>query len=230
MLKLPFFNRERYILIKAYTFDRRNYKDKTFAMTGSSLGVLKRCPKKMWEDPDGYDFTTCYGLTTSMNRSLTINSWCEVKVEGHNDIKLNPYTVPKSNEVFDVISVSDSAYTMPEDSQMTKIICPWMMTCNKDTNFVMGKHIMNKLPMHIPTGILHFEATHATHIFNAVYKNQKYKIPYAAPLAQLFPLSDLPIQLETYWDSNMYYGLNNYSRNITHFRGGAIKLIRNGKK
>ena len=223
-LKLPFLNRERYILIKAYAFDRVVHKDKTLSMTGSAVGVLNRCPVP---SPLGHvDFSTCYGMSAAMNRSLTLSSWSELKVDYVQGADAPTYIAPIDNEMFRIADVRDSIYKIPPNAKMHKIIAPWMLTCNKDVNFVMSKHLMNTLPMQIATGVLHFEITHGPHIFNAVYEGQSYKIPYREPLVQLFPLSDLPLHLETYWDSKMFVDLFDSRKNRPFFRATALKRIR----
>lgn len=229
MIKLPFFNRERYVVIKAYTFDRLVHKDKILAMTGTSVGVLNRCPKSSPTGVYDSDFSTCYGINAAMNRSLTLSSWSEVNVEYQTESDKYPdHTVPPMNEVFVVANViDDKVYKKQPDARIYKMLAPWMITCNKDINFVMSRHMMNELPMNVPTGILHFEATKAPHLFHILYPGQKYKIPYRHPLAQIFPLTDLPIHLETYWDAQMFQGLFDTRHNIPYFRANGIKVVNN---
>lgn len=225
MFKLPFYNRERYIVVKAYAFDRVAHEDKTLSLTGRATGVLNRCPAP---SPLGHvDFSTCYGISASMNTSLTLSAWSELKVDFDQDTEEPIYIAPIDNEMFRIASVQDKIYKIPSNARMHKIIAPWMLTCSKDVNFVMAKHLMNTLPMHIATGVIHFEITHGPHIFNSVYRGQNYKIPYKMPLVQLFPLSDLPIHLETYWDSKMFAELFDTRKNRPFFRATALKRIRN---
>lgn len=229
MLKLPFINRERYILIKAYTFDRAVHRDKTLAMTGTSVGVLNRCPvssKTNWE----VDFSTCYGMNAAMKRSLTLSSWSEILVEYSEDPHIADHIHPPDNGLLKVMPIKDDpVYPKQKNARLYKIITPWMLTCNKDINFVMANHLMNTLPMNIPTGIIHFETTHAPHLFTTLHLGQKYKIPYKAPLAQIFPMSDLPLHLETYWDNDMFRGLFDARLNRPFFRANGIKLVNRNK-
>jgi len=224
MLKLPFFNRERYVVVKAYAMDKRLLDSNHLSMTSSTVKEARRCSHLTKEVP--FDFTTCYGYNKSLHNSITISSWCEVKVN-YDDKPVSDYIYecPLGMNAFKVMDVKDPAYKMLDNCHTTKIIVPWMFDCNKkDAMFVMTKHIYNRTPMMIAPGMLNFTATRAAHMFNQLSKGQKYKIPYMHPLAQLFSLSDLPLHLETILDPPIFHTLFGEQHNRPFFRGSAIKV------
>lgn len=225
MLKLPFFNRERYIVVKAYAMDKRLLDNNHVSMTSSTVKEVRMCSHLTKENP--LDFTTCYGYTKALDKSITISSWSEVKVkyDGNPD-NHELYERPVGMDMFRVMNVDDGAYKMLDNSHTTKIIVPWMFDCNKrDAMFVMTKHIYNRTPMMVVPGMLNFHATRSAHIFNQLSEGQNYKIPYKHPLAQIFSLSDLPLHLETRLDPQMFQVLFNEQNNRPFFRGTAIKVV-----
>ena len=226
MLKLPFFNRERYIVVKAYSMDCRLTENNHVSMTSSTVKEVRKCAHAS-EKERPFDFTTCYGYNKSLNKSITISSWCEAKVKYEGDpLQGDIYEVPLGMNLFGWDRVRDSAYPMLDGGLTTKIIVPWMFHCNKrDAMFVMTKHVYNRTPMMIVPGMLNFHASRAAHIFNQLSEGQNYKIPYKHPIAQIFSMSDLPLHLETILDPGMFQVLLNDQNNRPFFRGSAIKVV-----
>lgn len=226
MFKIPFINRERYIVIKAYTFDKRVHK---LAPIVTSNNAVKAPPKP----DDGFNFGTCFGYVASLKRSFTLQSWLEFMVDYQSNPQ-SPYIAPPNNRVLSASYLTDSAYPTPVETHMTKINVPWRITCSKpDVFFVQSKHITNTTPMMIPTGVLNFGVTAAIPIFNLISEKVPFKVPFLTPLVAFFPMSDLPIHVESIFDKDAYTDLSNLQFSKTHFRGSAIKqhiTMTRGKK
>ena len=215
-LKLPFINRENYILITAYTKFTRVLENCPIVTSNMCVRDL---PKPL--EGETFNFSTCFGNTAGASRSITLPSYTEMFVDPDSQ---DIYKTPPDNYLNGWLLNMDNAYEMHKSLSMTKLIVPWMLKCNKKGMlFVAAKHIYNRLPMMIPTGMLNFDITHGPNIFNAVAKGLSYKIPNNYPLLGMYPISDLPIRVECVLDGTMFDYLAEEQHQRQYFRAGGIK-------
>jgi len=220
MLKLPFFNRERYVLLKAYTFDRR-LAEKTPITISSKADTSAACPYHGNDKKFKESMASCYGNVMSMKRSATLLSWSEFIVDG----KMGDYTYtfPRNNFTsYEVLSPEE--HNMPPNMGITKLFVPWQLKCNKkDVQFVYARHILNNTPMMPLTGMIGFNYGAGIHIFNAIAADTNYKVKYKAPLMSLYPLSDLPFHVECYEDKEEFNSLYSLQFSFPYFSKVGIK-------
>jgi len=219
-MKLPFINRNRYVVLKAYTFDQRIH-DKTPISISSKINKDDACP--VHRSPDAFKHTidSCYGYVGSLKRSATMSAWCELKAV-HNNSEVF-YEKPNQNFThYDMVNPND--YNLPANVALTKIHSPWCFECNdKDMHFVFARHILNNTPMIIPTGVISFNYMHGAFIFNAIPAGSDYKIRYKTPLMSLYPLTDLPFHVESHLDADEYRRLHQLALSYPYLKKSGIK-------
>lgn len=214
LLKLPFFNRERYLVIKAYTFDEHINSEVPIAITSKALDKL---PKRDSQQ----SLNSCFAYAMSASRSFTMKSWAEALVD---PTKEDPYIIPERCGTFRNELIQNSEYALQSNMRLTKILAPWQIECNKkDALFVLTRHMMNKTPMMVVPGIVNWNVASPPHIMNVMDTAYKYKIPYRHPLVQFFPMSDLPLHVESYLDREKYSILSDKVHNVPYFRASGIK-------
>lgn len=214
LLKLPFFNRERYIVIKAYTFDQHIHSDVPICITSKALDKLPRNDSQQ-------NLSSCFGYIMSASRSFTMKSWTEAHVDPTQE---DPYIVPERCSTFRNELIESPDYALQGNMRLTKILAPWQIECNKkDTLFVLTRHMMNKTPMMVVPGIINWDVASSPHVMNIIDNAYKYSIPYRHPLVQFFPMSDLPLHVEAYLDREKYAILSDAMYNVPHFRASGIK-------
>lgn len=216
-LKLPFFNKQNYIVLKAYTFNKRTHEQSPIVVTEKVK--TSGCPV----NSNTYmQFNTCYGWIKSQKHSVTIPSWCEMSFNG------DVCEVPPGNFTIAADHGEDSVYNCPSDTKLKKLISPWAIECNKpNLPFVMTKHILSRNDLDIVTGVLPFgNYMYAPHIFYKVKEGTKSSIKFNEPLVAIYPLSELPIHMECYCDPD-YFRLLNETQGTTrpYFRGVGIKDV-----
>jgi len=220
MLKLPFFNRERYVLLKAYTFDRRLV-EKTPITIGSKADTSAACPYHGDEKEFKQAMSSCYGNVLSLKRSATLPAWSEFIVDGK--MGSYSYTFPR-NHFTTYEEVPPIQTNMPPNMGVTKLFVPWHLSCNKkDIQFVYARHILNNTPMMPLTGIIGFNYGAGIHIFNAIAAESNYRVKYKTPLMSLFPLTDLPFYVEAYEDKEEFNALYELQFSFPYLNRVGIK-------
>jgi len=222
-MKLPFFNRQNYIVLKCYTPLEILDKHKTLELSSKNMEV-KRNESSLDIMSNKTTFKGCYGMLHSLSRSVTIKSCQEFKVECNGtDVK---YDAPSEIMGYDVDSHMRDSYFDAGDSVITKILMPWQVTEKTGAKFVYSRHIQNTTFMNIPTGILSFNNGYSVNVFNYIPKmNIKYKIDFLQPLTSLHLLEDKKLIVETYVDANKYSELCNVAKSSrVYFKNNQVKL------
>ena len=212
---MPFVKRENYILVKAYTFNERTVQQTPIVPTNKvkPKGV---CPV----GPTTMNVSSCFGWSKLQKTSLTIPMWTEAYVSGRN------FIVPPGNFTDSQLHGEDPVYAAPEDTDIYKLLSPWLLNCNKpDIPFIMTKHMLNHTPMDIISGILLCgNYAYGSHIFYRSRETDDYKINYREPLVSMNALSELPIHVECYCDKDKYNMMFSTQFNTRpYFRGVTIK-------
>lgn len=225
MLKLPFFNRQRYVVLKCYVANERLNEMAPMSLS-SKLEPIKTDVGK------NISFRTCYGHITGLKRSVTLPMWTEFRVvsqyEGKDETLYQlPTHIPNNDKPsVDFSHRHDPTYHSP-DCYITKIISPWVVEEKTGVNWVVAHHIRNSTPMRIPSGINNFKYDHYTHIFNLVHKKpHEYFVPFKTPVLALYPMTDLPLHVETYYDPQRIDKLNEQASYHPYLRGSMLKLSR----
>jgi hypothetical protein len=221
-LKLPFFNREQYILLKAYTAVK-------YLATHAPVTLSKDAVPSFPELPRTESgFKTCYSHVASLKRSATVVSPCEIRVKS--DGNHFWYDWP-SQEHLDARDHVDGQYK-PKGMFISKINLPWSFECNKpDINFVMCSHVFNDTEMHIPSGLVTFSRIHQSNVFNYIPKKEiEYMIPFKKPLVYYYPVSDLPLVVECEYDSQKFHKLRNTASSRPCFRNSDMRLLHLSRK
>lgn len=221
---LPFLNRERYIVLKCYTFTTRLAEQVPIVSTSQikPRGVCPHTKDSVVQADQNlpFDFSTCFGWTKTKNTSLTMRYWSELRIEGHN------LSAPAGNFTETSGTGHDPVYDPPKGLEVLKLLSPWQCESNKpDINFVHTKHILNTTPMDIISGVNAFgNYLYSSNIFYRSRATDSYKVSFKEPLIALYPQSDLPVHAECYHDVQKYNTLLN-TQNITrpYFRGVGIK-------
>ena len=218
-MKLPFLNRQRYIVLKCYS---------------THSGVVERAPIKAGVaesvnalPPLDYlsrrtSFTTCWSRLMTAKNSVTIPS---------------PATFRFSCDASGVVSFAgagnvvgadfdhneDPTYGLNKDFVIAKIMMPWSVEEKTGTKFVFARHIHNKTMMNVLSGVHSFAATCDVNIFNAIAKvDHQYEVPFLTPMASLYAMSDLPVHVENFYDKEKHEELRQKMYD-PYFRAGGIK-------
>jgi len=225
-MKLPFLNRSRYVVIKAYTLNRRFLDDVPIVLTKDIKQDHLNSKKLTEEEKRIYGtFNSCYGKVAALRRSLTLRTWCEFEIKA--DEKSFQAIYPVGFEHFRLQRQKDYVFN-PNGMFVAKVIPPWMVECNKkDLNIVHCNHILNTTPLQIASGIVP-SAIAATNFFSYIPSQRlHYIVPYKMPIVQWYPLTDLPIHVENYYDAEKYHDLNSMATSNPYKVGSAIKCMKN---
>jgi len=225
-MKLPFLNRSRYVVIKAYTLNRRFLDDVPIVLTKDIKQDHLNSKKLTEEEKRIYGtFNSCYGKVAALRRSLTLRTWCEFEIKA--DEKGFNVLFPVAFEYFKLEHHKDSVFN-PKGVFVAKLIPPWVVECNKkDLNIVHCNHILNTTPLQIASGIVP-SAIAATNFFSYIPSQRlHYIVPYKMPIVQWYPLTDLPIHVENYYDAEKYHDLNSMATSNPYKVGSAIKCMKN---
>lgn len=173
-------------------------------------------------------FRSCYGLIGSLKRSATIQSPTEFTVTSSPDsVSIDPAV---DNKLFtvDYQHNNDAAY-VPKDFFVTKFLMPYVYKCNiKGMHFAVCSHLLNDTPLRIMSGVVNFDHTVDINIFNYVSKTeQDYFVPFKKPLAFVYPLSDLPLKVETIYDTQLFHEMKEENRFTPYYTNSIHKLLKN---
>ena len=204
-LKLPFFNRKNYIVVKAYN-ENSNLVRHAPLIRSSELPPLPFFydktdePKKVFNDR--LTFRTCYGNVASLKRSLTVPSWQHFKISVGD--KLNIQVMQSDHEQLlgrVEFGHNEDPYYDTTNFYVVKMINRWFLEETTGVNFVYAQHIRNNTNMRAVSGLINFRDQHCVNIFNLVSKYpHNYDIPFNMPIVALYPMSDKPVHVECYVD------------------------------
>jgi len=193
---LPFINRERYVLLSAYTPVEYLNDFAPVCLSSKALPTFPRISKHEM------GFKTCHGFIASLKRSATIFSPCDFSVVATPD--MFQYSWPHQTH----LTASQHSDPQFDDTNafVTKLGLPFALRCNKsDINFVTSSHILNDTQMRIPSGVTPYTYGIKLNIFNFVPRaNLEYFVPFRKPIVALYPLSDLPFHVECSFDPIKY--------------------------
>ena len=224
-MKLPFLNRKRYVVIKAYPRSRRALDEVPLCLTKDvkqdHLNSEKIAPSQRKYIPT---FNTCYGRLAALRNSITMKTWCEFDIKTTQDKW--EFIWPIGNEFMHVGEMNDAAF-QPNGLFVVKVHVPWMMECSdKSLNFVHASHIMNTSHLHIGTGFISMGQPSLNFFTYLPKRDDTYTIPYKMPIIQMFPLTDLPIHVECSFDANKYQELHTITCSNPYFSGNTLKYIK----
>lgn len=224
-MKIPFLNRKRYIVLKAYTWNK-------FFLDNAPIQISSKDPnpqKTKNQEIDGNDFRLCYARTMGRNKCATIFAPCSMNFH----MKVNDkQQVEPSYEMSMLSSWIDVTFDHTADPYYNtnqvcigKISMPWMLHEETGVNFLLARHIENSSPMMIPSGILSYKLQHQLHIFNHLMRMPlSYEVTFREPIASLFPLTDKPLHVESYYDITKYQELDAISASRPYFKNHRMKL------
>jgi len=218
---LPFLNRKRYIVLKAYTRNSA-YLEHAPIKVGS-----KECPVKNTNTDDGHkSFASCYGRLAGLSRSATVEIPTALTMTGDADGNVtHDYADTKSVDfAVSYDHIGDSSYGA-KDVVVTKIVLPWMLQEETGVDFVVSRHIRNTSPMIVPTGVASYKLQHSINVFNCIPRvDIKYNLSLGDKLVSLFPLSDKKLIVESYYDPLKFVELQDRSQYNPYVKGSVLKL------
>lgn len=218
---LPFLNRGKYIVLKAYTYNPA-YLDHAPIILGSKEPPIKK--------PEGAPetFHSCYGRVAGLSRSATVSMPSNVEFAATEGGNVSHVFADYRSTGFDINyeHAEDPAYET-KDVVVSKITMPWRLEESTGVNFVSAKHILNKTHMNIPTGVLSFDVQHSVNVFNLIPKlNFTYEVKFKTPVVSLYPMSEHKLIVESYYDPAKYDALEMKNTFRPYYSGNAIKLSR----
>lgn len=230
-ISLPFFNRKRYIVLKAYT-DNKRLCDYAPITRSSMLPPPEYLSHKNPVDKSFFKqeptFRTCFAHVASLKTSAVVPAWSSFKISVDDDLKIQVHTSDVSNTLGrTVFDHNQDPYYDTKDFYVVKHVCNWF--CEEDTGvkFVYAHHIKNNTNMRIPSGIVDYKHQHSMNIFNLVSKHtHAYDIPFKTPMVALYPMSDLPLYVESYHDPEKMHELGSSSEARFWDTGTALKLAK----
>lgn len=232
MLKLPFFNRKRYIVVKAYT-DNERILDYTPVQLTSGLPPCKflhhKVPKQSPYNEENTklfpSFRTCYANVKNGKRSFTLPSWSSFDIEVDNNLKL---TVTGGSESIKIdYEHNKDWYFDNSNFFIVKMVPMWMVEEDTGVDFLYAPHLRDYSNFNTTAGLLNFKHQHSINVFNYVAKfPHKYNIPVQNPLLAFYPISDKPLHVESYFDADRYNALQDKSGYRFHRHASTLKLAK----
>ena len=217
-MKFPFFNRHRYVEIKAYCNIKWYEKEIPLVLT-KDIKPTHLNSKKLSLEEKRYErtFNGCQGRIAGLRNSITMRNHCEYDILANE--KNWKAIVPNGNKVFWIEPQEDPIFR-PKDINVAKVASPWLLeTNNSDVKYVMASHILNTTGLPIATGVLTTELSSLNYFIYIPKQNVKYTVPFKHPIIQLFPLTDLPIYIECEYNINKYNELNTIGLSRPQFTG-----------
>ena len=220
-IKLPFFNRKRYIVVKCYTWH---------AGVAESAPISTNHPQKIRvEDSDAFlspvpRFSTCWSRYGTRKNSFSLLAPVAFRFSTDGESAIH-FSDAHNQEIVgvDYEHENDPTYASVKDTYMVKLTMPWVIDENSGTNFVIARHIQNTSMMNILSGVTCFKVSPAINVFNLISKfAHEYEVPFGTPLVGVYPMSDLPMHVETYHDTHKYDEIKQKGY-LPHYKASAIK-------
>ena len=224
-LKLPFFNRERYIEVTAHTYFKPLVEMAPIDL--SSKYAYRPDPNVNIPDHQ-MTFKTCSGYLSGLRNSATVPCPAETIVDTSMG-EINPM-IPMGNETIRYQG-HDDPYFCPPGLKILKINMPWICTTNKkDVKFVLARHMLNTTPMIIPTGVVGTSQLWSLNVFFYVHEETKtFKVDFRHPLVSLWPLSELPLHVNSIYDRDKFSELEQLVMTKAYFTNAMPRMSRFAK-
>lgn len=219
-MKLPFLNKRKYIIVKAYT---------------NISGVCERAPlsigkrfkvsesqKSSFINPT-IDYSTCFSRINTSKLSITIPCPSEIRISvDKNEVKDNVSGSCKTVTV-NYAHDYDRAYGLHRNFIISKLVLPWKLEEKSGVKFVLARHMQNKTEMNVLSGVTEFATNNDINIFNLISKMQHTQtIPFLTPMASLYALSEKQVHLECEYSKQDYQRLVEYNYR-PYWRADLIK-------
>lgn len=221
-LSIPYFNRKRYIVLKCYT-PVSYFKE----YCPIAIGSEAECPVRINKEHQfTRSFRTCYGRLAALKRSATVLMPSSLSIEVKEDLNTY-YQFSEYNDLHVTLSFDHDTdpYYSSKDSTVSKLIMPWMLQEDTGVNFIIARHLRNTSHMMIPSAVLGFKHQHGTNVFNLIRKvPHKYTVDFRTPLVSLYPQSDKPLYVESYYDVSKFRELYEKAGINSWFTGSSLKL------
>jgi hypothetical protein len=213
-MKIPFLNRKKYILLKCYTWHAGAHRQTPITM---SIKPVRQRKTEFMEPVR--DFSGCWSRVKSQQVSATVPCSTEIRFSANGDNYVNAIT---SSEAVTVSFDHNEDITYPlKDMVLSKIELPWRCEEDAGVNFVMARHMQCRSPLNILSGVL--ANAFPINFFNLTNTHEhQFSVKPNEPVISLYPMSDLPLQIETYYDPDKFKELDerNY---MSHFRSTGLK-------
>ena len=217
-MKLPFYNRKRYLVLKFYTWHQGVF-EKAKPMTNFSK--TEKHKGTVYER----NFHTCMSRIMTKKNSVTMPS--PVDFMFRCDGEVVHFEAPDSEVLgCDFAHNDDPAYASTKDFIIAKMVMPWHIEEESGINFVVARHIMNRSMMNVLSGVISFDATASSSFFNVINKTpHEYRVKFGEPLVSYYPMSDKPVYVECYCDAEKHRKLREVHY-PTHFRADGLKQLK----
>jgi hypothetical protein len=203
MPKLPFLNRKRYIVLKCYTNHAGVHKHSPMTLGDDDVTPQPTNPEYLSKTQY---FSHCWSRLETRKRSATVRSPAAFRVvsDGQNSVS---HSIARDEETFRIVFDHDSDETYGTDRHtfLSKLAMPWKCYEETGVNFVMARHMRNKTQMNILSGVTSFKVSPDINIFNLISKDaHRYEVSFNTPLISIYPMSDLPLHVESYFDPEKF--------------------------
>ena len=163
-MKLPFLNLKRYIVLECVTNHQGVFDN---VPVEKSKKAMRSGQKDEYYKPI-HDFTYCWSRINTARVSVTIPNPCEMRFQADGEGIVNYGVADKQVVEVDFDHDGDPAYGLDKSMCMTKIHMPWRFNEETGVTFVMARHIENRTPMNIVSGVMQYKHFSQVNIFNAV--------------------------------------------------------------
>jgi len=233
-LNLPFFNRKRYIVLNAYTNNKRLLENAPVTLSSLLPPVPFFQDKVKDKSISQKDFNkvptfrSCYGNVIAAKRSAVVPCWSTYTVTVDNNKSL----ILDSADMFKALGDNhfkhnEDPYYDTSNFHVLKMSSCWLFEESTGVNFVYAQHIRNNTNMRIPSGLIEFKHQNGVNVFNLVPKHpHTYTIPFKTPLVALYPLSDKPFYVESHYNLEKFAELNASTAARFWYTGNSIKLCK----
>lgn len=223
-IRLPNLNRQRYIVLRAYTYNSLHVETVPIELGN------KDCPVKRHEDFENggvrTTFRTCFGRLSARSKSATVRMPTDLRMSSTVDGLVQHHFADGNSSCFDIKydHTEDPSYVC-KDVVTTKMLMPWRLQEKTGASFVFAKHINNRTPMIMPTGVASFKTQHSLNIFNQVPKaDMAYDVPFNTEVGSLYLMSDKPLVVESIYDPVKYNELSQRSLFRPYWFSSSLKL------
>lgn len=220
-MKLPFFNRKRYIVLKCYSW-HAGAVEKVPIFVGDGEKINSGKSEKFMHQ--NMTFSTCWSRINSRKKCATILAPCSTRFDTNGEVVqwLNANSDDILNVSFE--HEADEVYGKEKDTIVVKVILPWHIEEDSGVNFVLARHMQNKTMLNVLSGVINFKTTPQVNMFGLInrYPHQ-FEIPFKTPLMALYPMSDLPLHVECEHNPEKYKAIGQKMYH-PYFRGSWVKM------
>lgn len=222
MIKLPFFNKQNYVVVKCYTPFEMLKEHKTVDLSSRNV-KFPEIEGKSEKTDIKTSFRHCYGMLHSLSNSITFKAPSELRVmsDGENW----SYESPSPHFGQHVDHHDQDFHFDHGDCFITKLFIPWQFEEKTGAKFLYARHVQNTTFMNIPSGVINFKHGHDANIFNYIPRlNISYNVDFLHPLMSMHLLDDKKLIVETYVDRERFFHLKEQTSARAFFYGNGVKL------